>query len=463
MVDVATDAPERALRSVARQIRAAVTGAGGRSSIGITGRFASLAYVFRIANAGIAFLTQIALARWMGAHEFGIYIYVWTWVILLGAVTTVGLASSSQRFVPAYTERGDLDRLRGFLVGGPWLAFALATATSVVALGVLLLGRAAVEPWLFVPLLLGVGCLPLFVLTEVNEGIARAYDWPTLALGPAYLVRPLLLLAFLAGLHLAGFEVGAVSALSAAVASTWVTALLQSLALARRLKRRVEPGGRLYAPGEWLRYSFPQFLVEGFYLLLTYCDVLILQRFVPPGDVAIYYAATKISSLVAFIFFSVAAAAAHRFTQFHVSGRHEDLAAFFRLMLKWTFLPSLAMAGVLVICGRPLLELFGEGFAAGYPALVILLVGLMARASVGPAEKLMTMLGQQSVCALVYALAFLANIGLNLLMVPHLGLTGAAVATSSALVLESILLFLLAKRRLGVHVFIWGGSAKPVS
>jgi O-antigen/teichoic acid export membrane protein len=184
---------------------------------------------------------------------------------------------------------------------------------------------------------------------------------------------------------------------------------------------------------------------------------------VPPGDVAIYYAATKLSSLVAFIFFSVAAAAAHRFTQFHVSGRREDLAAFFRLMLRWTFLPSLAMAGVLVILGRPLLELFGEGFAAGYPALVILLLGLMARASIGPVEKLLTMLGQQSVCALVYALAFLANIGLNLVMVPHLGLTGAAVATSSALVLESILLFILAKRRLGFHVFIWGGSAKPVS
>src|SRR5215213_1116687 len=145
MVDVATDESERVLRSLARRIRSAVGGAGERSNDGVAGRFASLAYFFRIANAGIAFLTQIALARWMGAHEFGIYIYVWTWVILLGAVTTVGLASSSQRFVPTYTERGDLDRLRGFLVGGPWLAFGLATVSSVLALGVLLLAREAIE------------------------------------------------------------------------------------------------------------------------------------------------------------------------------------------------------------------------------------------------------------------------------------------------------------------------------
>jgi O-antigen/teichoic acid export membrane protein len=463
MVDVATDESERALRSLARRIRLAFVGAGERSSAGVAGRFASLAYVFRIANAGIAFLTQIALARWMGAHEFGIYIYVWTWVILLGVVTTVGLASSSQRFVPAYTERGDLDRLRGFLVGGPWLAFGLATVSSVVALGALLLAREALEPWLFIPMLLGIGCLPLFVLTEVNEGIARAYDWPTVALAPAYLVRPLLLLAILAGLHLAGFETDAVSAMSAAIASTWATAFLQNLAVARRLKRRVEPGRRVYAPGEWLRHSFPLFLVEGFYLLLTYCDVLILQLFVPPGDVAIYYAATKLSSLVAFVFFSVAAASAHRFTQLHVSGRREDLAAFLRLTVKWTFLPSLTTAILVLTLGRPLLELFGPGFAAGYPALVILLLGLMARASIGPVEKLLSMLGQQSICAFIYALAFATNIALNIVIVPSFGLTGAAIATSSALVLESILLFVMAKRRLGLHVFFWGGGRDMVS
>ena len=35
---------------------------------------------------------------------------------------------------------------------------------------------------------------------------------------------------------------------------------------------------------------------------------------------------------------------------------------------------------------------------------------------------------------------------------------GAAVATSTALIVESVLLFLSTKRRLGFHVFIWGRS-----
>ena len=43
---------------------------------------------------------------------------------------------------------------------------------------------------------------------------------------------------------------------------------------------------------------------------------------------------------------------------------------------------------------------------------------------------------------------------------PWLGLTGAATATAAALVLESILLFIIAKRRLGLHVFYWGGPKR---
>ena len=99
----------------------------------------------------------------------------------------------------------------------------------------------------------------------------------------------------------------------------------------------------MYAPRAWLRASFPQFMVEGFYLLLTYCDVILLERFVAPDQVAVYFAATKLVSLVAFVYFSVAAAAAHKFTQYHVADRPAELNAFMRASIRWTFLPSLAM------------------------------------------------------------------------------------------------------------------------
>jgi len=105
--------------------------------------------------------------------------------------------------------------------------------------------------------------------------------------------------------------------------------------------------------------------------------------------------------------------------------------------------------------GRPVLMLFGPGFVAGYPVMVILAVGLMARASIGPAERLLNVLGQQRICALAYLVAFAVNIGSCFLLAPAYGAVGAATATASAFVVETVLLFLIAKRALGLHMFVW--------
>src|SRR5690606_19710867 len=73
---------------------------------------AGSAFLIRIANAGLAYVSQILMARWMGAFEYGVYVYVWTWVLLVGTVADLGFAVTAQRFIPRYRQEGDLDRVR---------------------------------------------------------------------------------------------------------------------------------------------------------------------------------------------------------------------------------------------------------------------------------------------------------------------------------------------------------------
>jgi O-antigen/teichoic acid export membrane protein len=128
--------------------------------------------------------------------------------------------------------------------------------------------------------------------------------------------------------------------------------------------------------------------------------------------------------------------------------------------VQWTFWPSLAAAAVLLVFGRQVLSLFGAEFTAGYHLLFILSAGLLARASIGPIERLLSMLGEQRICAVIYGSAFAVNAALCVLLIPAFGAAGAAVATSTALVFETILLFFVTRRRLGFHVFIWGRPAE---
>jgi O-antigen/teichoic acid export membrane protein len=87
--------------------------------------------------------------------------------------------------------------------------------------------------------------------------------------------------------------------------------------------------------------------------------------------------------------------------------------------------------------------------------MFVLAIGLMARASVGPVERLLNMVGEQRACAAVYAGAFAINLLLCFLLIPPMGPMGAAIAIAGAMVVEAALLFFVAKRRLGIHVFIW--------
>jgi O-antigen/teichoic acid export membrane protein len=201
--------------------------------------------------------------------------------------------------------------------------------------------------------------------------------------------------------------------------------------------------------------SVPILLVESFYLMLTYTDVLLLKHFRSPEEIAVYYAAAKTLALVAFVNFSVSAAVAHRFTEYHVSGDRDRLSAFLSDSIRWTFWPSLAATALILLLGKPFLWLFGPEFLAGYPIMFVLAVGLLARAAVGPVERLLNMLGEQNICAAVYAGAFVINLVGCIVLIPPLGGLGAAIATSSALVVESVLLFFVTKWRLGLHVFIW--------
>lgn len=427
-----------------------------RSDRSLAQRMASTAFLIRVVSAALVYLTQVVLARWMGTFEFGIYVYVWTWVLLIGGLLDLGFCQAAQRFIPEYQERNSAHHLRGFLSGSRWIAAVAGTVIAgAAALGITFVAP-ALDHYLVVPLLLACLCLPFYALTGVQEGIARSYNWVNVGLMPPYIVRPALLIVFMAAAHAAGLAADATTAMLAAVAATWATAILQLLIVNRRLDRAVEGGPRSYPVRTWLSVSLPILMVESFYLLLTYTDVLVLQLFRPPTDVAHYHAASKTLALVAFVSFSVSAAVAHRFTAYHVNGDRERLAALVADSVRWTFWPSLAATVLILLLGKPLLWLFGPDFVTGYPLMFILALGLLARAAIGPIERLLNMLGEQRICAAVYAGAFALNLALCLAFVPFFGVVGAAIATSTALIIESILLFIVTKRWLGFHVFVWG-------
>src|ERR1700687_1003661 len=159
----AQSATARPTGAIAR-LRAMLGGfVGGSSEASVTRRLAGTIFIIRVISAALAYLSQILLARWMSGSDYGVYGYVWTWVLLLGSMMDFGISASAQKIIPAYRTAGEHALLRGFLSGSRWMTFAASALVSVL-LAIVVDG---LSPWIdanaIAPLYIGCLTLPAFV------------------------------------------------------------------------------------------------------------------------------------------------------------------------------------------------------------------------------------------------------------------------------------------------------------
>jgi O-antigen/teichoic acid export membrane protein len=421
-----------------------------------TQRAAILAFVIRIASAGIAYLSQVVLARWMGSFEYGAYVFVWVWVLVLGGLSNFGLNVAMMRFVPEYREKGRHDLLHGLLLGGRIVAVVGGTVVAGLGLAWLHFFGHLIAHHYVLPAYLALVCIPLFVLSDVQDGIGRAHQWILTGLLPPYVLRPLLLLAAMIGAHEIDLPMTATTAAGAAIIATWGAGMVQTLALSRRLRSEAKaPPRRAYDFRTWLAVSLPILMITGADLVIQNIDVVVISMHMTPRDVGIYFAGLKTMSLIAFVHYAVASAWSKEFSALHARGDGPELARSVREAVKWTFWPSLVGAAVILALGKPLLWLFGPEFTAAYGPMFVLAIGLLLKSAVGPAEFLLNMAGEQVRCGAVLLGTAALDIVLNLLLVPRYGLWGGAAATAISLALASLLFAALVRRRLGIDMPVW--------
>lgn len=425
-----------------------------------TQRDAILAFAVRVLSAGLLYISQIVLARWMGGFEYGIYVFVWTWVLILGGLAHFGLHTATIRLAPEYRETKDFDLLRGLIRGARLASLVSSTIVMLIGIAGVYLLQDKIESHFVVPVYLALFCIPLYALTDVQDGIGRGNAWMGIALIPPYVLRPLLLLGAMVGAYAYGLPMTAATAAGAAIAATWLTGIIQLLFINRRIARSIPKGPRRYDFKTWLKTSLPLVLISGCELALQNTDILVISRFMTPTDVGIYFAAGKTMALIMFVHYAVGSAVAHKFAALNARGDKEGLRAFVKDAVNWTFWPSLAGAVLILALGKPLLWLFGPQFDAGYPVMCILVVGFLFRSSMGPAEYLLNMLGEQALCATVLVAAAVLNVALNFALVPAFGLIGAACATSLSLVMAALMNSVVVWRRLDIEIAIWKNLPK---
>jgi O-antigen/teichoic acid export membrane protein len=114
----------------------------------------------------------------------------------------------------------------------------------------------------------------------------------------------------------------------------------------------------------------------------------------------------------------------------------------------WTLCTAVGIALVLAIMAEPLLSWFGKDFVAGAPALYFLLLGQVVAAAFGSPLLIMTMTEHERGAAVLLILSAAVNILVSVAFIFWLGLTGAAIASSAALMIWQMAMAIFISRNL---------------
>jgi O-antigen/teichoic acid export membrane protein len=197
-------------------------------------------------------------------------------------------------------------------------------------------------------------------------------------------------------------------------------------------------------PGEaraLVRYGAPRAPAALLSQALFYTDLFVLSIKLPAGDPAlsVYAASVRVSqALVLFL-----TAVSYMFSPFvadlHERGEREQLNDLFKSITRWTLALTVPLLLLFLIAPGPVLRLFGSDYDAGTAWLRILLTGQAVNVSVGAAGFILIMVGRTTWDLTVYASSFLLDLAMALLLVPHLGPKGAAIAQATTLVFSNAL------------------------
>jgi O-antigen/teichoic acid export membrane protein/ubiquinone/menaquinone biosynthesis C-methylase UbiE len=422
---------------------------GERVLVDRLGRGSIAALAIYTASAGLAYTTQLAIARIIGAGGYGIYAYVIAWVTVAAYFSALGFDVSLLRFVPAYRAQGAHGLELGVLRFAERLVVAVGAGMGMAGAVAVAGWGAALPPLLAQTGLVGCALVPVWALLWVRNSATRACGGVVLALAPERIGRDGLLLAalLLAGPGL-GLQLGSPAVMAALLASSLLVLTLVSGA-ARRLRPPKLAGiAPAYAGRIWLRAGVPLMLIGSLQPLMDRTGVMLLGWLGTVQDAGIFAAAFNIAFLALLPRTAVIALFAPAASHLFARGDHAGLQALIATTGVWTLLGAVAIALPVSILAVPLLAWFGDDFAAGAAAMRVLLVGQVFAAAAGPQLSLLTMTGQERAAVIMLGVSAAAGGFVGAVLIGPFAVTGAAIGATAALVLWNVAMAVLIWRRL---------------
>lgn len=398
-----------------------------------------------------AFLLNVFLARTLGVVGFGSWAVAFSFAQLLSTIGLLGADWIVMRQGSHFHGVGDLSRLRrtihiALMLAGASLLFfgaVLFAAAEEIATG--LLHEPSMTPLLRLTAII----VPIIGVRQVLVYGTQAFKRMTDAALNRNILQPSLRLAFVAvavlirPTPLSAYVGLLVAEIVLALAAAWILdRRLRLFGKTDRVNTKELISGAIPAWGSRLAGQTRE---QIFPILLGALSTI--------ASSAILVAATRISIAPSSIVNTMNQVFIVLASDLYLQDRRDELSAIFKGCAKWSFVLGFPLFILMVAFPRELMSLFGEGFESGSEALVVLAFGVLFQFGTGPVTVTLIVIGRPKLALLDYVLVVVLEIGLGLLLIPSLGVLGAAIARSAGTMLNNVLPLAQVWRILGVSPY----------
>ena len=424
--------------------------------IAILAKGASGSFAIKIIGMGVAFLLQLYLARLLKVDEFGVYVYVITWMNLLLLLVTHGWDTSTIRYVSEYFSKCKWGLLKGFLITSRLFTFVSSFFISIMLITYINLAEPDALEGMLLIFLVGCFILPVNSWLQLYAASIQGIKQVVLSQLPQNVIRPLLFISILLVLSFSGnIKLDAYYTMLVNFASGIITLVVTVVIFHLMLRKKSKPVVAEYKVNEWFNTAIPLLMVSGFIMLMNRLDILMLGSMAGTSEAGIYSVSSRIAELTSFGLIAVNTVMAPMIADLYASKKHIELQQIVSQSVLGISVITLFIGFVLVFFGEFIISLFGSGFAAGVFPLYILVAGQFINSMSGSSGFLMSMTGHQRIAAYILGFVALLNAVLNYLLIPIYSMEGAAFATAISMVIWNIMMVLAVRKKTGIYSTIF--------
>ncbi len=410
------------------------------------------AFLLRILGAGFQFLFTVLLARFYGAAGVGVFVIALSLLVVGSTIARWGLDQASLKLVAANLASGHLQSVRAIVAyAGKFTLLSGALGTLLLLLLARTLSGVFFQDgqatWTIAVMALALLPLSLMtVLAEALRGLRRVTLYTLLhgALIPSLSILSLLLFQLLVDDVIAG-------------AFAYLSATLVTLLIATRLWFRAAPetsqdeSATAFDHRDMLTTSHSLAWVTIISVLMSFTETFVLGLFHDEASVGIYAASLRIALIINFITIAFNSILAPDFASLYRQGKLDEIQALARHAV--VVMLSFAVPPVALVCLLPsqVLSIFGQEFAQGSSALVLLSLGQLIIVLFGPVGILLQMTGKERAFRNNVIASALTTLVTAVILIPPYAVMGAAVSAVIGILMLNTLSLISVRKRLGIN------------